>query len=249
MRLQAGTHLGPYEVLSSIGVGGMGEVYRARDTRLDRTVAIKVLAPELADDPGFRDRFTREAKVISALSHPHICALYDIGCEHESQYLVFELCRKGLAMFAVPASGTGNVTTLSDGTGGEDQAQVSPDGNCIAYNSKMSGEWEVYLAPLARMASATRVSGTGGVQPLWRGDGRELFYLTLDGTLMTVTARTASGCEADSPKPLFKTNLVPAEGWGQYAVRPDGQRFLIKEPVRQFFTLLQNWLPAQTESR
>jgi eukaryotic-like serine/threonine-protein kinase len=159
------------------------------------------------------------------------------------------ICRKGSAMFAVPASGTGNVTTLSDGTGGEDQAQVSPDGNCIAYNSKMSGEWEVYLAPLARMASATRVSGTGGVQPLWRRDGRELFYLTLDGTLMTVTARTASGCEADSPKPLFKTNLVPAEGWAQYAVSPDGQRFLIKEPVRQFFTLLQNWLPAQTESR
>ena len=79
MPLAAGTRLGPYEIVSAIGAGGMGEVYRARDTRLERTVAIKVLPPTLAADPEFRARFEREAKSISALNHPHICTLYDVG--------------------------------------------------------------------------------------------------------------------------------------------------------------------------
>ena len=91
MALAAGTALGPYEVLSLIGAGGMGEVYRARDTRLGRSVAVKVLAPELSTDPEFRARFTREAKAISALTHPHICGLHDIGRQDDTEYLVLEL--------------------------------------------------------------------------------------------------------------------------------------------------------------
>ena len=91
MALQAGRASARYEVLSLIGTGGMGEVYRARDTRLDRTVALKVLAPELAGDAEFRARFTREAKAISALNHPHICGLHDIGREHDTDFLVLEL--------------------------------------------------------------------------------------------------------------------------------------------------------------
>src|SRR4051812_45743141 len=91
MPLQTGTRLGPYEVLSLIGAGGMGEVYQARDTRLDRTVAVKVLASELAADPEFRAGFAHEAKAISALNHPHICGLFDIGREQETDYLVLEL--------------------------------------------------------------------------------------------------------------------------------------------------------------
>ena len=77
--LHAGTRLGPYEIRDPIGAGGMGEVYKARDTRLDRDVAIKVLPAHLADDPQFRERFDREAKSIAALNHPNICALHDIG--------------------------------------------------------------------------------------------------------------------------------------------------------------------------
>ena len=79
MPLTTGTRLGPYEILAPLGQGGMGEVYKARDTRLDRTVAIKVLTSALAADPEFRERFDREARVISSLSHPHICPLYDVG--------------------------------------------------------------------------------------------------------------------------------------------------------------------------
>jgi len=81
MALSPGTRLGPYEVQSAIGAGGMGEVYKARDTRLDRTVAIKILPEVLAADPQFRDRFDREARTISQFTHPNICTLYDVG-EH-----------------------------------------------------------------------------------------------------------------------------------------------------------------------
>jgi len=79
MLLVTGTRLGPYEIVAALGAGGMGEVYKARDTRLDRTVAIKILPEALAADPQFRDRFDREARAISQLDHPHICALYDVG--------------------------------------------------------------------------------------------------------------------------------------------------------------------------
>ena len=90
MSLTAGTRLGPYEVVSPLGAGGMGEVYKARDTRLDRLVALKILAPALASDAEFKSRFAREARAISGLKHPHICVLYDIGSHRDIDYLVLE---------------------------------------------------------------------------------------------------------------------------------------------------------------
>jgi len=88
--LSAGTRLGPYELLAPIGAGGMGEVYRAKDTRLERTVAVKVLPPHLSSSAESRQRFEREAKTISQLSHPHICALYDVGNQDGVEFLVME---------------------------------------------------------------------------------------------------------------------------------------------------------------
>ena len=79
MALPAGTRIGPYEVVSAIGAGGMGEVYRARDGRLDRLVAIKVLSSDRDAAPGARERFEREARAISRLSHPRICTVHDVG--------------------------------------------------------------------------------------------------------------------------------------------------------------------------
>ena len=90
MPLETGTKLGPYEILAPAGAGGMGEVYRARDTRLDRTVAVKVLSTRLADRPDLQKRFEREARTISKLSHPHICALYDVGQQEGVDFLVME---------------------------------------------------------------------------------------------------------------------------------------------------------------
>jgi Tol biopolymer transport system component len=90
MSIEPGTRLGPYEVREPLGQGGMGEVYSARDTRLDRTVAIKVLSAALAADPTFRERFEREARSLSALSHPNICTVHDVGQYNGVEYLVME---------------------------------------------------------------------------------------------------------------------------------------------------------------
>ncbi|MGI9101864.1 MAG: protein kinase domain-containing protein [Terriglobales bacterium] len=90
MPLAAGTRLGPYEIADALGAGGMGEVYRARDTRLDRTVAIKVLSAHLSENPDLKQRFEREARAISALQHPNICVLHDVGSQDGTDYLVME---------------------------------------------------------------------------------------------------------------------------------------------------------------
>ncbi len=90
MPLQPGTSLGPYQIDAPLGAGGMGEVYEATDTRLDRTVAIKVLPAHVADDPDLRQHFEREAKTISSLNHPHICTLYDIGTQDGIDFLTVE---------------------------------------------------------------------------------------------------------------------------------------------------------------
>src|SRR5207245_3217674 len=90
MAILSGKRLGPYEILSAIGAGGMGEVYRARDTRLERTVAVKILPDHLSDRAELRERFEREARTIASLNHPHICTLYDIGQQDGLDYLVME---------------------------------------------------------------------------------------------------------------------------------------------------------------
>src|SRR5450755_106227 len=107
MALTSGTKLGPYEIQSPLGAGGMGEVYRAKDTRLDRTVAVKVLASHLSSTPELKQRMEREARTISSLNHPNICHLYDIGSQDGTDYLVMEFLEgetlaEGLRKGALP---------------------------------------------------------------------------------------------------------------------------------------------------
>src|SRR5579864_5951398 len=90
MALASGTRLGPYEIQVPMGAGGMGEVYRARDTRLDRTVAIKILSQHLSENALAKERFEREARAISSLNHSNICHLYDVGLQDGLNYLVME---------------------------------------------------------------------------------------------------------------------------------------------------------------
>src|SRR5438046_5537749 len=90
MAVAPGTRLGPYEILAPLGAGGMGEVYKARDTRLDRTVAIKVLPEHIAQREDLRGRFEREARVVASLNHPNICVLHDIGIQDGAGYMVME---------------------------------------------------------------------------------------------------------------------------------------------------------------
>ena len=90
MTLISGTRLGPYEIQSPLGTGGMGEVYRALDTRLDRIVAVKILPSRVSEDPEARERFDHEARTISSLNHPNICTLHDVGHHNGVHYLVME---------------------------------------------------------------------------------------------------------------------------------------------------------------
>src|SRR5215471_19957575 len=90
MQLQPGQPFGPFEIVAALGAGGMGEVYKARDTRLERVVALKLLREHLAHDPDRRIQFHREARAVSKLNHPNICALYDVGEIHGTAYLVVE---------------------------------------------------------------------------------------------------------------------------------------------------------------
>lgn len=93
MALSAGNRLGPYEILSPVGSGGQGEVFRAKDTRLDRVVAVKVLLPRRSEDPELRQRFEREARAVSALNHPHICTLHDSS--NGTRFLVNAIAGQG----------------------------------------------------------------------------------------------------------------------------------------------------------
>ena len=91
MSLVAPSRLGPYEIVSAIGAGGMGEVYRATDTRLDRPVAIKIISGDAGSHPRWRERFQHEARAVSKLNHPNICTLHDVGAHEGIDYLVMEL--------------------------------------------------------------------------------------------------------------------------------------------------------------
>jgi eukaryotic-like serine/threonine-protein kinase len=122
MALAPGDHLGPYQIIGPLGAGGMGEVYRARDTRLERSVAIKILAAKFSADPIRKQRFEREAKAISSLNHSHICMLYDVGRQDGTDFLVME-CVEGETLakrlerdeaVAVPYSGEAGVASCED---------------------------------------------------------------------------------------------------------------------------------------
>src|ERR1700756_4822972 len=95
MAIAAGTKLGPYEILGALGSGGMGEVYRARDTRLGREVAVKVMSEPMTGNRAFEERFLREARAVASLSHPNILTLYDVGIEGNRSYAVMELLEGG----------------------------------------------------------------------------------------------------------------------------------------------------------
>jgi eukaryotic-like serine/threonine-protein kinase len=146
----------------------------------------------------------------------------------------------GRAVYALPVTGERKLHLLADTPYGKDQLQVSPDGQWIAFNSNESKAWEVYVARFPEFTDKRRVSVGGGVQPRWRGDGRELFYLAPDGTMMVVPLDGSSRA-----RPLFRTSLSPPSPLvSEFDVTSDGQRFLLLEPASirsQIFTFLLNW--------
>jgi Tol biopolymer transport system component len=148
----------------------------------------------------------------------------------------------------VPVDG-GEPVTVGQSRGYFDEMAFSPDGRWLAYNSNESERMEVYVVPLPPTGERWQISPTGGVQPRWRVDGKELLYVAPDGTIMaTPIAADKKRFEAGVPQPLFKTRLDQASGYEeQYRALPDGKRFVVKLPVAQDpppITVVLNWLSA-----
>ena len=153
----------------------------------------------------------------------------------------------GPKVYAIPLDGDRKPRVLVDTPTG-DELHVSPDGRWVAFNGRQSGRWEVYVATFPAFTSRRQISEAGGVQPLWRADGRELFYLAPDGSMMSARVDTRSGLTVSPPSRLFSTRLTTNPNLAHYAVTADGQRFLGIERARSVssFTFLINRLKPQS---
>jgi eukaryotic-like serine/threonine-protein kinase len=219
MSLGPGTRLGPYEVLSAIGAGGMGEVYRARDTRLQRDVAIKVLPSRLGSEPALRERFEREARAVAALNHPHICTLYDVGHQDGTDFLVMEYLdgetlAAELAKGAVPIDRA--LTLAIQITDALDQAHragivhrdLKPGNIMLARRGGPSGPPEAVLldfglakvTPAAVAASGLSMAPTGVTPVTAQG--------TILGTLQYMSPEQLEGQDADARTDIFACGAV-----------------------------------------
>jgi Tol biopolymer transport system component len=156
--------------------------------------------------------------------------------------------RTAFDIWMLPLVGDRKPVPLVQGDFFDVQGQVSPDGRWLAYASDESGRFEVSVQPFPSGQGRWRISANGGLEPHWRRDGKELFFLALDRTLMAVPVGTGSTFEMDMPKPLFETRMSTLWNYtrNQYAVAADGQRFLINQPAGQAspITVLVNWTVA-----
>ena len=155
----------------------------------------------------------------------------------------------GKAVYAVTLAGDRSASLLADTPYVEDQSQVSPDGRLIAFNSDESGRWEVYIARFPEFTDKRQVSSAGGMQPRWRRDGKEIFYLAVDGTMMAAPVPTPAETSAGLPVPLFRAAVSPSPNVPQYDVTADGSRFLVLEPARpggEPVTFVLHWAAGLT---
>jgi eukaryotic-like serine/threonine-protein kinase len=157
----------------------------------------------------------------------------------------------GKGLYRVSSNGQGKAETLLENEFEKDGYTVSPDAHWVAYNSLESGQWEVYVASFPSFTNQRQISNGGGCQPLWRKDGRELFYLTLEGKLMSLDVKAGSTLDFGLARTLFQTNVPVNPTRNQYAVADGGRRFLLlesAEPSASPMLLVVNW-PAAIASR
>ena len=214
MSLTSGTKLGPYEIQSPLGAGGMGEVYRARDTRLGRDVAIKVLPEAFAQDAILKERFEREAKTISSLNHPHICTLYDVGHQDGTDFLVMELLEgeslaKRLEKGALPVAETLRIgAEMADALErAHRQGIVHRDlkpGNIVLTKSGA----KLLDFGLAKPQGLNAASGFSGVATQVSPTSPVTREGALIGTFQYMSPEQVEGREADSRSDIFALGAV-----------------------------------------
>ncbi|MFN8179011.1 MAG: protein kinase [bacterium] len=237
MPLSPGTRLGPYEVVSALGAGGMGEVYRAVDTRLNRTVAIKILPGHLSRDPERRQRFEREARVISSLTHPNICTLYDVGQEGGVDFLVMEhlegesladrLARERLGMDQVLKVGTDIVAALDRAhRSGVIHRDLKP-GN-VMLTKTGAKLLDFGLAKIAEDPGDAAMTALTGVRTAAQGEKPLTEKGTILGTFQYMAPEQLEGKEADARTDLFALGAVLYEmATGRRAFEGKSQASLI----------------------
>jgi serine/threonine protein kinase/tetratricopeptide (TPR) repeat protein len=213
MSLSTGTRLARYEIVAAVGAGGMGEVYRARDTGLDREVAVKVLPPDLTRSELARERFHREARTIAALHHPHICAIYDVGETHERQaFIVMELL-KGETLEERLRKGPLDLPTLLDtAIALSDALAAAHSAGIVHRDIKPANVFVTAWGPklldfgvaktVAPVAGANSVTQTGAAPALLTGEGVPI------GTLAYMSPEQLRGDELDARTDVFSLGLV-----------------------------------------
>jgi Tol biopolymer transport system component/tRNA A-37 threonylcarbamoyl transferase component Bud32 len=229
--LAPGTRLGPYEILSALGAGGMGEVYKARDTRLERTVAIKILPETLAVDLQFRERFDREARAISQLTHPCICTLYDVGEDHGTAFLVME-CLEGETLAARLAKGA---LPLADTLAVALQIASALDrAHCAGVVHRDLKPGNIFLVRNGQRAPTAKLLDFGlaktGVAPSFAAAGTAVTAApdltvagTILGTVQYVTPEQLRGEPTDARTDIFAFGAVVYEMLtGRKAFNADG---------------------------
>jgi Protein kinase domain/WD40-like Beta Propeller Repeat len=256
--LERGTMVGPYRIVGPIGEGGMGQVYRAQDTKLPRKVALKILPEAFVHDADRLARFRQEAHVLASLSHPNIATIHGFEDSAGVHALVLELVEgptlaDRIARGPLPLDealpirpSAGKPVQITNSPANETDGRFSPDGRWFAYVTDQSGETEVYLRafdpeqPGANRAPAMQVSIDGGSRPHWRADGKELFF-EARRQVFSVPIATQPALTVGKPQMLFS---LP-EGSFDWDVTRDGQRFLLVAPVGDYvsppFTVLLNW--------
>src|SRR5215510_799917 len=212
MPLGPGTRLGPYEIVAPLGAGGMGEVYKARDTRLDRAVAVKVLPSHVSSDPALRERFEREARTIGALNHPHICTLYDVGHQDGINFLVLEhlegqTLAERLAKGALPIDQALQIAIqIADALDKAHRAGIIhrdlKPGNIMLTKSgaKLLDFGLAKVTPAVVTASGLSIAPTGVTPVTMQG--------TLLGTLQYMAPEQIEGQEADARTDTFAFGAV-----------------------------------------
>jgi len=208
MSLSAGTRLGPYAIAAAVGAGGMGEVYRARDTRLDREVAIKVLSPALTSSDLARERFHREARTIAALHHPHICAIYDVGETPEHQAFIVMEFLQGETLEERLRKGPLDLSALLDTAIALTGALAAAHGAGIVHRDiKPANVFLTAWGPMLldfgvaktapRVAGANSVTDTDAARPMLTAEGATV------GTLAYMAPEQLRGDEVDARTDVF----------------------------------------------